>query len=218
VAAGATVTLPLTARLMDNASPVSGDTVNFAVALGSGTLSSPSAVTNGNGYASVTLTLTNLAAQVQVSACVAPSNSPCQSFYVTVVSASLLKLQPVAGAGQAITLGQSFHPVMVRVTDSASPPDPVLGAKVAFQTTVMRPAASAPAGGSGGDTAGNPALPVILSVTQTSMPSDANGQASLTPSTGGFSGPLEIKVSATAGTAAALQDVLLAFPPVVTGN
>jgi hypothetical protein len=218
VAAGATVTLPLTARLMDNASPVSGDTVNFTVALGSGTLSSSSAVTNGNGYASVTLTLTNLAAQVQVSACVAPSNSPCQSFYVTVVSASLLKLQPVAGAGQAITLGQSFHPVMVRVTDSASPPDPVLGAKVAFQTTVMRPAASAPAGGSGGDTAGNPALPVILSVTQTSMPSDANGLASLTPSTGGFSGPLEIEVSATAGTAAALQDVLLAFPPVVTGN
>jgi hypothetical protein len=218
VAAGATVTLPLTARLMDNASPVSGDTVNFAIALGSGTLSSSSAITNGDGYAGVMLTLTNLAAQVQVSACVAPSNSPCQSFYVTMVAASLLKLEPVAGAGQAITLGQPFHPVVVRVTDSASPPDPVLGARVVFQTTVMRPAASAPAGSSGGDTAGNPSLPVILSVTQTSTPSDATGQASLTPSTGGFSGPLEIEVSATAGTAAALRDVLLAFPPVVTGN
>jgi hypothetical protein len=218
VVAGATVTLPLTARVMNNVAPVSGDTVNFTVAQGSGSLSSSSAVTSGSGYASVTLTLTNIAAQVQVSACVAPTNSPCQSFYVTPVASSLLKLQPVAGTGQAITLGQSFHPVIVRVTDSASPPDPVLGATVAFQTTIMRPAGSAPAGGSGEDNASNPALPVILSITQTSNASDANGLASLTPSTGGFSGPLEIQVSATAGTAAALQYVLLAFPPVVTGN
>jgi hypothetical protein len=53
---------------------------------------------------------------------------------------------------------------------------------------------------------------VILSVTQTSVQSDANGMARLTPSTGGFSGPLEIQVSATAGTSAALQNVLQAFP------
>jgi hypothetical protein len=218
VATGANVILPLTARVMDDASPVSGDTVNFAVALGSGTLSSSSAITNSNGYAAVMLTLTNVAAQVQVSACVGSTNNPCQSFYVTPVAASLLKLQPVAGTGQAITLGQSYRPVIVRVTDSASPPDLVLGAPVAFQTTIMRPAGSAPSGGSGGGDAANPALPVILSVTQTSAPSDANGQASLTPSTGGFSGPLEIQLSATAGTAAPMQYVLLAFPPVVTGN
>jgi hypothetical protein len=218
VAAGASLTLPLTARVMDDASPIGGDTVNYTVALGSGTLSSSSAITNGNGYAAVTLTLTNIAAQVQVSACVGSTNSPCQSFYITPVAVSLLKLQPVAGAGQAITLGQSFRPVIVRITDSASPPDAVLGATVAFQTTIMRPAGSAPAGGPGGDDAANPALPVILSVTQTSAPSDANGQASLAPSTGGFSGPLEIQVSATAGTAAPMQYVLLAFPPVVIGN
>jgi len=218
VAAGASLTLPLTARVMDDASPIGGDTVNYTVALGSGALSSSSAITNGNGYAAVTLTLTNLAAQVQVSACVAPNNSPCQSFYITPVAANLLRMQPVAGAGQAITLGRPFHPVIVRVTDSASPPDLVLGATVAFQTTIMRPAGSAPAGGSGGTAAANPALPVILSVTQTSAPSDANGQASLAPSTGGFSGPLEIQVSATAGSAAPMQYVLLAFPPVVTGN
>ena len=190
----------------------------FGLTLGSGTLSSSSAITNSNGYAAVMLTLTNVAAQVQVSACVGSTNNPCQSFYVTPVAASLLKLQPVAGTGQAITLGQSYRPVIVRVTDSASPPDLVLGAPVAFQTTIMRPAGSAPSGGSGGGDAANPALPVILSVTQTSAPSDANGQASLTPSTGGFSGPLEIQLSATAGTAAPMQYVLLAFPPVVTGN
>jgi hypothetical protein len=210
VVAGGSVTLPLTARVMDDATPVTGDTVNFTVALGSGTLSSSSAVTNSSGYASVTLTLTNVTAQVQVSACVAPSDSPCQSFFVTPVAASLLNLWPVAGAGQAITLGQPFQPVIVRVTDSASPPDPVLGALVAFQTTVMRPAGSAPAGG---DNGGAPALPVILSVTQTSVQSDGNGMASLTPSTDGFSGPLEIQVSATAGTSAGLQNVLQAFPP-----
>ncbi|MGA9977010.1 MAG: hypothetical protein WBQ08_00040 [Candidatus Sulfotelmatobacter sp.] len=212
VVAGGSVTLPLTARVMDDATPLSGDTVNFTVALGSGTLSSSSAVTNSSGYAGVTLTLTNVAAQVQVSACVAPSDSPCQSFFVTPVAASLLNLQPVAGAAQAIVLGQPFQPVIVRVTDSASPPDPVLGAVVAFQTTVMRPAGSASASGSGVDGTGSPALPVILSVSQTSVQSDANGMASVTPSTGGFSGPLEIQVSATAGTSAALQNVLQAFP------
>jgi hypothetical protein len=210
VVAGGSVTLPLTARVMDDATPVSGDTVNFTVALGSGTLSSSSAVTNSSGYASVSLTLANVAAQVQVSACVAPSDSPCQSFFVTPVAPSLLNLQPVAGAAQAIVLGQTFQPVIVRVTDSASPPDPVLGAVVAFQTTVMRPAGNpVSAGGANG---GAPALPVILSVTQASVQSDANGMARLTPSTGGFSGPLEIQVSATAGTSAALQNVLQAFP------
>jgi hypothetical protein len=39
-----------------------------------------------------------------------------------------------------------------------------------------------------------------------------HGMASLTPSTGGFSGPLEIQVVATAGTTAARRDVLQAFP------
>jgi hypothetical protein len=212
VVAGGSVSLPLTARVMDDATPLSGDTVNFTVALGSGTLSSSSAATNSSGYASVTLTLTNVASPVQVSACVAPADSPCQSFFVTPVAPSLLNLWPVAGAAQAITLGQPFQPVIVRVTDSASPPDSVLGAVVAFQTTVMRPAGSAPAGGSGGDNGGAPALPVILSVSQTSVQSDANGMARLTPSTGGFSGPLEVQVSATAGTSAALQNVLQAFP------
>lgn len=212
VVAGGSLALPLTARVMDDATPLSGDTVNFTVALGSGTLSSSSAVTNSSGYASVTLTLTNVASQVQVSACVAPSDSPCQSFFVTPVAPSLLTLWPVAGAAQAITLGQPFQPVIVRVTDSASPPDSVLGAVVAFQTTVMRPAGGAATGGSSGNGAGGPALPVILSVSQTSVQSDVNGMASLTPSAGGFSGPLEIQVAATAGVTAALQNVLQAFP------
>ncbi|HEY6338385.1 MAG TPA: hypothetical protein VIW68_07810 [Candidatus Sulfotelmatobacter sp.] len=217
VVAGSTLTPPLTARVLDDATPLSG-TVNFAVALGSGTLSSSSAATNGSGYASVALTLTNVTSQVQVRACVAPNNSPCQSFYITPVALSLLALQPVAGAAQAINLGQPFQPVVVRVTDSARPPDPVLGASVAFQTTVLRPTGSAPAGGSGGDGDGNPALPVILSVSQTTAQSDVNGLASLTPSTGGFSGPLEIQVAATAGTTAAMQYVLQAFPAAANGN
>jgi len=88
----------------------------------------------------------------------------------------------------------------------------VLGAAVVFQTTVMRPAVSAVGAGPGGESTGSPALPVILSVSQTSVQSDANGMARLTPTTGGFSGPLEIQVSATTGTTAALQNVLQAFP------
>ncbi len=209
---GATVNAPLTARLLSNGAPRSGGTVNFTVVSGAGTLSAASAQTNTTGYATVTLSMKQLAAGVQVSACIAPGNAPCQMFYVNPVPLSQLNLQSVAGAGQVST-GAAFQPVIVRVTDSSSPPNPVLAAVVAFQTTVLRPGGSPPGGGGGETNPGNPAMPVILSVSQSSATTDVNGLASIVPSSGGFGAPVEVNVLVTAGTNALLDyplEVMLA--------
>lgn len=125
----------------------------------------------------------------------------------------MLKLQAVTGSDQIIA-GTAFQPLTVRVTDSSTPPNPVLAASVLFQDTVLRPAANdltlAP-----GDSA---AMPVILSSTQVSMPSNGNGLASFIPSVGSFSGTLEIEIQVSAGATAALQDVLEIFPESVSGD
>jgi hypothetical protein len=212
IAQGATLTLPLTARVMGNQLPQPAVSVNFNVVSGAGTLSSAQAQTDGNGYATVTLTVVNFSATVHVTACVGTANSPCTSIYATPVPASQLNLQPVSGAGQAIALGQAFQPMIVRVLDSSTPPIPVIGATVTFQSTVLRPVGDSPAGGSGETNPGNPAMPVILSVIQSSIVSDANGLASIVPSVGSFTGTLDVEVSATAGTSAALQSILQALP------
>jgi hypothetical protein len=217
ISQGATVSAPLTARVLSNGVAQPGATVNFTVVQGTGTLSAASATTNSTGYATVTLSVTEIAALVQVSACVAPTNAPCQTIYANPVPLSQQQLEPVAGAGQVST-GHAFQPVVVRVTDSSSPPNPVLAAPVLFQTTVMRPGGSAPAGGNGETNPINPAMPVILSVTQTNATTDINGLASVTPSSGGFSPPLEVNVAVSAGTTAALDDSLEVLPAPADGR
>jgi hypothetical protein len=206
IAQGASLTLPLTAHV---SAPPSGVRVNFFVAQGTGSLSAPSAVTNSSGNATVTLTLTNFTGMVEVSACVAPANNPCQNINANAVAPATFNLQPVAGAGQ-IVAGATFQPLTVRVTDSSTPPNPVLAASVLFQSIVLRPA--------GDDLipqSGNPAgtgMPIILASTQTTVQSNANGLASFVPSAGSFTGPLEIEILVSAGTSASLQDLLESFP------
>lgn len=204
VAQGANVTVPLTAQVVNNGAPQSGVTVNFLVAQGTASLSAPSATTNSGGLASVTLTLTNFTGDVMLNACVGQGNNPCQSITANAVPLSALNLQPVAGAGQ-IVAGQAFQPVIVRVTDSSTPPNPVLGASVLFQSTLMRP-------GAGGGSGTNPAMPVILGSSQSVVASDLNGLASMTPSMGLFSAPVEIALSVSLATDAPLQYTLEALP------
>jgi hypothetical protein len=138
-------------------------------------------------------------------------------FYANPVPLAQQVLQQVSGAGQVST-GQSFQPVVVRVVDSASSPHPVFAAPVSFLTTVLRPGAMVPGVGSGDANPGNPAMPVILKVTQSSTTTDSNGLANLSPTGGGFSAPVEVDVRATAGTSAVVDDPLLIFPAVSTGN
>ncbi len=207
---GGTLSVPLTARVLTNGAPQSNATVNFTIVTGSGTLSAASALTNSSGYASVNLSLTLFASVVQVNACVAPSNAPCQQIYANPVAPGQLNLLEVSGGGQ-ISAGQPFQPVVVRVVDSYSPPHSVLGATVGFQNTVMRGISSA---GSGP----NPGMPVILSVSQSSVLSDSNGLASIVPSNAGFSGPAEVDVTAATGTSAVLNFPLELLPAVNAGS
>jgi hypothetical protein len=211
IAQGATVSVSLTARVLSNASPLSGQTVNFALMKGSGTLSSSAVVTDANGYAATTLQLSSFSGDVQVSACVAPANRPCLTFYGTAVPASGVQLQPVAGSSQMILEGQSFQPVIVRAIDFSTPPNPVQGANLTFQSTVER-AGVAGSGTSAGDTTitSNP-TPIILSSSQAFVTSDGNGIATFQPSTGGFTGALEVVGTATAGTST-VQFALQSLP------
>jgi hypothetical protein len=164
-------------------------------------------LTNSNGYASVTLTLPNFTTSAQLSACVGFANNPCQTIYVNAVATASLNLRAVAGGEQVVT-GTVFQPLTVRVTDSSTPPNPVLGAGVLFQSTVARPAGNGLTSGAG-DPAGTP---VILSTSQSTVQSDANGLASTVPSLGAFSGVLEIEIQVSAGTSAVLQEEVESFP------
>jgi hypothetical protein len=217
IAQGASVSLPLTARVLSNGVPQNGVTVNYTVVTGSGSLSAGSAQTNSTGYATVTLTLTQVAALVQVSACVAPANAPCQPFYASPIPLAQQSLQPVAGSGQVST-GQPFQPVVVPVTDSSSPPNPVIAAGVVFQTTVLRPGGTSATGGDGETDPSNPAMPVILKVNQSIAICDMNGLASIVPSSGGFTAPVEVDVTVTAGTSGWLDYPLQVFPAFTSKN
>ena len=194
IAQGASLDAPLTARVLSNGSPLMGRTVNYFVTSGTVTLTTNSASTDANGYATTTVQIRNLAGDVQVSACVAPANAPCAALYIHRVAPSSVQLQAIAGNAQMVAVGQAFQPVIVRVTDSASPPNPVQAAAVTFSSLVHRP--DSPGNGK------NPKMPVILSSSQSLVTSDVAGVASLVPSSGGVSGPVEVEIMATAGTSA----------------
>ena len=217
IAQGASVSVPLTARVLGLGVPKSGVKVDFFFASGSGSLSAPSAVTNSGGYASVTLTVANFSGTFQVNACVAPSNTPCRNIYGSSVALSMLNLQPVTGAGQVIA-GSSFQPLTVRVTDSSSPPIPVLGASVLFQSTVLRPAGNNLALVTGTTSTTHTEMPVILSSTQAGVLSNSNGLASITPSVGSFTGTLAVEIQVSVGASALLQDVMESFPETYFGT
>jgi hypothetical protein len=214
IAQGATVDVPLAARLLANGTPVAGGAVNYQVVKGSGTLSSASPLSDPHGFANSMLHLAALGGDVQVSACLAPGNKPCQIFSVTAVPASALRLQPVGGSVQILPVGQGFQPVMVRVIDSATPAHPVLGANVTFQAVVSRPVVGPPPVSIGGIIITRNPAPVIVSSSRLAVLSDGAGQATLQPSTGGAQGALLIQGTAAAGTSV-LSFRLQSLSPVV---
>jgi hypothetical protein len=217
IAYGASVSVAITAQVVDLGKPQSGTAVSFRVAQGSGSLSALSAVTNTLGDASVTLTLTSFSSSAQVTACVATVGGPCQNTYVTAVAAALLNLQAVAGAGQTVA-GPAFQPLTVRVTDSSTPPNPVLGASVLFQSTVMRLLGNGLVSTPGDPSATPTGMPVMLSASQTTVVSDGNGLASLVPSVAGFTGMLEVQTQVSAGSGGSLLDELQSFPAASDGS
>jgi hypothetical protein len=156
----------------------------------------------------------HLAGDVQGTVCVAPGNVPCQTFYVMQVLPSALKVQPVSGSFQAIRVGETFQPITIRVTNSATPPNPVMGVPVSFQSMIFLPDADAPVETSGDDGSSQHAMKVLLGSSLTTVVTDSNGLASLPVSTGGFSRPLEVEITASAGMASPLQFEFPALPAI----
>lgn len=200
IAQGATVSLPIAARVLTNGVPVSGNTITFQITAGSGALSAASGVTDANGNVSVNLQTSSLAASVRVSVCVAPGNSPCQILSGTMVQTSSLQLQPISGMIQIAAPGQSFQPEIVRVIDSSSPPHPVLGANVAFLDYIGRMRGNEPIIWAGETQISEPTMPVILAQAKAIVQSDINGTASFALSAGGVSGNVAVIGTATAGS------------------
>ena len=199
IAQGATVSLPVAARLLSNGTPVSGTSLSFQITGGTGTLSAASSATDSNGNASVNLQVSSLAASVRVSICVAPGNTPCQVLNATMVQTSSLQLQPVSGILQITTPGQSFQPVLVRAVDMSSPPHPVFGANVTFLAYIGRMPGNQPIIWVGETQTSQPSMPVILAESQSTARSDINGVASAALTAAAMSGNIAVLGSATAG-------------------
>ena len=203
VAEGATVSWPITVRVMVNGAPAPQRSVKYQVMSGSATLtggSNATTTTDANGYATVSLQLNSLAAPVQVSACVQPGNAPCQVFNATVVPTASLQLQPVTGTLQIAAPGQSLQPVVVRVVDSSLLPHAVLGASVFFQDIVGRVPPNQPIIWTGEAGISQPGMPVILGQAQATVPSDGNGLAAFALSTGGVTGDVAVVGAAGVGS------------------
>jgi hypothetical protein len=204
VGQGATLDVPLTVRALNLGVPQAGVVVNFKLVKGAATLSAASATTTSSGYAAISAHLANHSADVQVTACVAPGNVPCQTFTFFATPAALWTLELVSGTAQAVPVGQPFQPFVLRVTDGSPAADPVLGVSVALQITLARP--SSDTGNDGGDDdnfGGGTGQPVILAIYQAQLASDANGLVSMVPSVGGIRGALDVFIAANAGSATA---------------
>jgi hypothetical protein len=188
VAQGATIAVPLTVQALNLGVPLANVTVNFTLTGGTATLSAKSAITNSSGLATVNAQLTNLSATVLVSACVAPNNSPCQTFTLFSTAASLWTLQAISGTSQAVSQGQSFQPLVLRITDGSTSANPVMGVNVTFATTLARVSPDE--------------APIILGSSQAQVVTAQDGTASIVPSaipSAGNVGPCTVFIAVSAG-------------------
>jgi len=205
IAQGATLAVPLAVEALDLGNPLPNVTINFVVTQGTASLSAASATTNGAGFAIITANLTNLTANVQISACVAPNNSPCtQPFVLYATPASFWTLQTVSGSPQVVLTGQAFQPLVMRVTDGSSAANPVMGVGVTFATTLARVTGDGP--------------PVLLGSSQPQVVSAQDGTAFIVPSAGNV-GPCTVFITVSAGqsTVQLQMQSLAAIVPVQPG-
>jgi hypothetical protein len=197
---GATIAVPLTVEALNLGVPMANVTVNFAIIRGTVSLSAGSATTNSSGFATITANLTNLSANVQVSACVAPNNAPCQTFTLFAWPPSLWTLEPVSGSSQVLLTGQAFQRLVMRVTDGSAAANPVMGVNVTFATTLARVSENG--------------MPVLLGSSQVPVVSAQDGTAFIVPSAGSV-GPCDVFITVSAGqsTAQLQMESLAAIVP-----
>jgi hypothetical protein len=198
VGQGATIAVPLTVETLDLGVPKANVTVNFALTKGTASLSSGSATTNGSGFATIVANLTNQNADVQVSACVAPNNAPCQTFTLFSTPASLWTLEMVSGSSQVVPTGQPFQLLVMRVTDGSLTANPVMGVNVTFATTLARVSPDSGGQQDGDSVVGGNGMPILLGSSQAQVVSTQDGLASIVPSAGSV-GPCDVFITVSAG-------------------
>ncbi|MGA9528006.1 MAG: Ig-like domain-containing protein [Terriglobales bacterium] len=192
IAQGATLSVPLTVEALNQGAPSANVSLQFTLTLGTASLSATTATTNGSGFAGISAQVSSLNSTVQVSACVTPANSPCQTFTLFAVAPSSWVLEPVSGTAQVVPYGQPFLPLVMRVTDGSPQDNPVMGVNFTFVTTLER-----------NDFVGqavppNDGAPIILGTSQTQGITGQDGLASVMPTVGTL-GPCDAFIAITAG-------------------
>jgi hypothetical protein len=214
--AGTALNVPLAARVLTSAGqPVSGLTLNFSVTAGTGAVTPSTVTTDSAGSASATLSVASLSSEVDVVVCAAGGGLACPALNIYKVATSALQLQPVIGTQQAIPVGHSFSPLWLRVLDSSSPPNPVFGVPVNFNTTLFLPSTSVGDPGGGG---GRFPVRVVVGAYQATSVSTVDGYSGILPSNGGGTRALDVEVSADPGNGAGLQFSLQTLWPLPSSS
>jgi hypothetical protein len=203
IAQDATIAVPLTVEALDLGVPKANVGINFTLTRGTAVLSSGSATTNASGFATISANLSTQNADVQVSACLAPNNAPCQTFTLFSTAPSLWTLETVNGSSQFVLTGQSFQPLVMRVTDGSAAANPVQGVAVTFETTLARVGSGQGSQGGGDSVVSESGVsgsgaPILLGSSQAQIATDQNGLASIVPSAENV-GPCDVFVTVNAG-------------------
>ena len=134
-APGATLPVPLRVRLLsETGAPVSGQRLEFLVALGTATLSNAFVVTDSQGEASTQLVLGSTPGPVGVYVVPDDSNGPSVWFTENVAGlAAASTLSIVSGDGQSLVANVASSPLVVALKDASNAP--VAGATINWSTS-----------------------------------------------------------------------------------
>ena len=204
VPTGVTASIPILATVVENGVPTAGVPVNFLKNYGAAIVAPSSSTTNASGIASSSVNVSLLTSDVNVSACVAPANAPCRTFIIHPILDSAFQLQKISGDGQSIAVGQSFAPVVLRVTDAIG--DPLAGIPVTCDVHVNEAPAPYLQATTGEVVTSRYANQVTLSSSMATIISDSNGLVTL-PAPTVPAQPVQVMIRATTGMAEA--DVVL---------
>ncbi len=172
VAAGVTFGWTAQLSVSDNTASTAGVPVLWQTLSGPAVESPGQSLANAGGMAETQATVASLASGAQAVFSGCAWTSVCADFTLQGVDAADLRVAVVSGAGQTISVGGSFSPVVLMVTDTLS--HPVAGAVVEIYQTVDAWQPACP------DRGRCPIAPVLGS-SQLSVTSDANGLLTVTP-------------------------------------
>ena len=200
VASGSSLTVPVSAMVVADGAPSAGQLTHFLLNSGTATVNSASVTTGSDGWAASSVSVQQLSSDVNLSACVAPADSPCRTMIIRPVGAASLAVQAISGNQQVVNAGGSFAPISVRVTEASG--NPVANVAVTFLVDTFRAQSDPVRIQRGEDVMVVREETVMLDSTSSSAVTDMNGVASVTISPG-FTQPVRVIVRAMAGNAEA---------------